>query len=389
VSGLYLQSLQFYLQSKSLKPKNIKLISLDQLNKIMKNKRKVLCSMVIMLGVVISSAALSLQKNVTPDNVEAAGVSTSQGPNSIVRTIKQDRKGNIWIASWGGVFKYDGKSFTNMTDKVSSARFFSVLEDRKGNFWFASVGSGIYYYDGKSFQNFTAGNGLASDVVTVIYEDKKGGMWFGTESGVSRYDGKKFQNLKMSEVLPVTKTDSVHVSSYQQPLPEVHWMHNDVNAIIEDNKGKFWLGTRGHATVYDGETFTTITNNGKPFTNVRSIIKDRKGNMWLGGADGLWRYDGSTFTNFTQNFVGYIYEDEKGNIWTSSEKEDKQGWILSRYDRKSLSKAKPKVTEIITKPMIFGILEDDKGNIWFGDVDGVHRYDGKTITDFESRESRK
>jgi ligand-binding sensor domain-containing protein len=32
--------------------------------------------------------------------------------------------------------------------------------------------------------------------------------------------------------------------------------------------------------------------------------------------------------------------------------------------------------------MIFGLKEDDKGNIWFGDFDGVHRYDGKTITDF-------
>jgi ligand-binding sensor domain-containing protein len=34
--------------------------------------------------------------------------------------------------------------------------------------------------------------------------------------------------------------------------------------------------------------------------------------------------------------------------------------------------------------MTFGILEDDKGNIWFGDLDGVHLYDGKTITDFKS-----
>ena len=33
--------------------------------------------------------------------------------------------------------------------------------------------------------------------------------------------------------------------------------------------------------------------------------------------------------------------------------------------------------------MIFGILEDDKGNIWFGSLEGVYRYDGKTITDFK------
>lgn len=353
----------------------------------MKSKRNVLYTLAIVIAGVNSFDTPAQPENGARDTVDAAGA--YQGPNSIVRTIKQDKKGNIWMASWEGVFKYDGKLFTNVTKEISSARFFSVLEDKKGNFWFASVGSGIYYYDGKSFQNFTTGNGLANDRVTVIYEDKKGIVWFGTESGVSRYDGKSFQNLKMIEAPPVTESDSVHVSSYQQALPEDHWIHNDVNAIIEDNTGKFWFATRGHATVYDGKKFVTITYQGKPFTNVRSIIKDKKGNMWLGGADGLWRYDGTAFTNSTRNFVGYIYEDKKGNIWTSSEKESRQSWVLSRYAAKSLSDTKPVVTEITSKPMIFGILEDDKSNIWFGDVEGAHSYDGKAITDFTSKEGGK
>lgn len=355
----------------------------------MKNKRNVLYSVLIVLAVVINFPLHAQQKNGIQDSVKVQEVSTSQGPNSIVRTIKQDRRGNIWITSWEGVFKYDGKSFTNVTSKVSSARFFSVLEDRKGNFWFASIGSGVYYYDGKSFQNFTTKDGLANDRVTTIYEDKTGAVWFGTEGGTSRYDGKSFRNLKMNEAPPVTQGDSVHISVYQNPLPENHWIHNDVNAVIEDKTGKFWFGTRGNATVYDGKTFTTFTNNGKPFTNVRSIIQDKKGNIWLGGTDGLWRYDGSTFTNFTPKFVGYIYEDKKGNIWTSSESANTKGWVLSRYAEKSLTDKKPTVTEITNKPMIFGILEDEKGNIWFGDFNGAHRYDGKTITDFKKTADQK
>jgi ligand-binding sensor domain-containing protein len=326
------------------------------------------------------------------ENINSAteGVITSAGPNRITRNIIQDRKGNIWIASWQGVFRYDGKFFTNITSKVSSARFFSVLEDRKGNFWFGSIGSGVYYYDGKSFRNFTTKEGLAGNGVTCIYEDKTSNIWFGTGSGASRYDGKSFRTFKMKEVPPPTDADSVHGSVYQHQLPEGSWMHNDVNAIIEDKTGKLWFGTRGYACVYDGKTFTTITNkDGKPFANVRSIIKDKKGNIWLGGYNGLWRYDGSTFTNFTQKFVGYIYEDKKGDIWTSSESANGQGWALSRYDVKTLSDIKPTVTEITNKPVIFGILEDDKGSIWFGSSDGVHRYDGNTITDFKRKEVRK
>lgn len=371
----------------------------------MKNKRNVLYSLIIMLAGVINFAIQAQQQNSVQDAAPTKGTSASQGPGSIVRTIKQDKKGNIWIASWEGVFKYNGKSFTNITQQVSSARFFSILEDSKGNFWFTSVGSGVYYYNGKSFRNFTTADGLANDRVTSVYEDKSGTIWFGTEGGASRYDGKSlpngkagFQNFKMSEATPVTEsdsvyvgpkpvhaaTDSVHISSYQHALAKDNWIHNDVNAIIEDKTGKLWFGTRGFATVYDGKTFTIITNkDGKPFTTVRSIIKDKKGNIWLGGADGLWRYDGKTFTNLTRNFVGYIYEDKKGNIWTSSEKGNNQGWALSRYDEKSLLNTKPTVSEITTKPMIFGILEANDGSIWFGDFDGVHRYDGKTITDFK------
>ncbi len=155
----------------------------------------------------------------------------------------------------------------------------------------------------------------------------------------------------------------------------------EVNSIIEDRAGKFWLTTRGNTFVYDGKTFTSFTDSGRAFKNVRSLIQDKSGNVWFGGNDGFWRYNGKTFTNITRNFVGYVYEDRKGNIWTGSD--GGQNWILSRYDVKSLSESKPTVTEV--KPYvggIFGIMEDDKGNIWFG-AGGVYRYDGNFITDFK------
>ena len=357
----------------------------------MKNKRNVFYSLLIIVAGGIYFPVRAQQKNSAKDMVETEDVSTSHGPNSIVRTIKQDRHGNIWLASAEGIIRYDGKSFTNITSKVSSARFFSVLEDRKGHFWFASIGSGVYYYDGKSFRNFTTREGLANNRVTHIYEDKSGNIWFGTEGGASRYDGKSFRNFKMKEDSPVTQADSMHISVYQHPLPEGHWMHNDVNSIIEDKTGKLWFATRGYTCVYDGKTFTTVTNkDGKPFANVRTLIEDKKGNIWLGGNDGLWRYDGSIFTNFTKKFIGHIYEDKKGNIWTSSESASDQNWALSRYDEKSLSNKKPVVTEIkANDKMLCGILEANDGSIWFGSLKGVYRYDGKTITDFKNKESRK
>ena len=82
-------------------------------------------------------------------------------------------------------------------------------------------------------------------------------------------------------------------------------------------------------------------------------------------------------------------EHKKGNIWTSSESENGQGWALSRYDEKSLSNKKPTVTEIKSKEVIFGILEARDGSIWFGAGDGVYRYDGNTINDFKGKEVKE
>jgi ligand-binding sensor domain-containing protein len=320
---------------------------------------------------------------------EAKETVTSYGPNTMVRNVKQDRNGNILIAaSSAGVFRYDGKSFTNLTSKVGSRRFWDVLEDRRGNIWFASTDSGVYYYNGKSFQHFTTREGLANNRVMSIYEDRAGIIWFGTGGGVSRYDGRSFRNF-------TTK--------------EGHW-NNDITTIMEDKTGKLWIGTRGEAFVYDGKIFTTLTHEDKPFYNVWSIIEDKKGNIWLGGSIlkdrkgdtlfaeyGLWRYDGNTITKVSQRGASAIIEDKKGNMWTTGMLNPPNGkvWVLSRYDQKSLYNKKPTVTEIMSIKglgMLCGILEANDGSIWFGALgprSGVYRYDGKTITDFKSKEGHK
>ena len=40
-----------------------------------------------------------------------------------------------------------------------------------------------------SFTHFSTGNGMVSNIVNTIAQDKHGFMWFGTMSGLNRYDG--------------------------------------------------------------------------------------------------------------------------------------------------------------------------------------------------------
>jgi len=291
-------------------------------------------------------------------------ITSPYGPTNITRNIMQDKKGNIWLATWEGIIQYDGTTFTNFTNKKNLRRFhvFSVLEEKSGNLWFGTIDGGLYRYDGFFFRNFTAKEGLASDRVGCFYEDESGKIWIGTDGGISVYDGKSFTNFTREEGMT----------------------NNDVNTIIQDKKGRFWIGTRGSACWYDGESFSECkTITGKTFNNVRCIIQDSKGHIWLGGNDGLWRYNGVSFSQIETNFVGYIYEDSKGNIWTSSEvAENRAQWMLSRYDEKTLLEMNPKKSVVRKEENMFcGIMEDAEGGIWFGSLDGACRVDGGGAVD--------
>jgi ligand-binding sensor domain-containing protein len=100
---------------------------------------------------------------------------------------------------FGGVSRYDGKSFTNLTinGDIPGGEVWSVYEDKMGNIWFPAEGFGVYRYDGKTFTNFYTDEGLASHAIQSIYEDKQGRLWLGGWKGLFRYDGKS--------IFPVTK----------------------------------------------------------------------------------------------------------------------------------------------------------------------------------------
>jgi ligand-binding sensor domain-containing protein len=286
----------------------------------------------------------------------------------MVRNVKKGSNGSILIAaSWGGVLRYDGKSFTKITSKIGSRRYWDVMEDRSEKLWFATTDSGVYNYNGKTFKHFTTKEGLSNNLVMSIYEDKAGNIWFGG-AGLSRYDGSSFRNFTTKDGLP----------------------HNGANILLEDRTGKFWFASEG-ICFYDGNTFTILKNtDGKPFNNVWSAIEDKKGSIWFGDANGLWRYDGRTSTRVSQRRASAIIEDKKGNIWTTGEV-SRGIWALSRYDQKTLYNKKPFVTEIMSgETMDFlGLLEASDGSIWFGSGGGAYRYDGKTLTDFKSKDDQK
>lgn len=105
----------------------------------------------------------------------------------------QDKHGNIWFSNWGGVYRYDGKTFTGFSTKdgLTGRMFAHMVEDKNGAIWLS--GEGLYRYDGKSFMRIAAQDKKAQLGGWSIAQDASGHLWVGTiENGLYVYNGKEF-----------------------------------------------------------------------------------------------------------------------------------------------------------------------------------------------------
>lgn len=285
--------------------------------------------------------------------------------NNDITSIVEDHYGNMWFGTWGGgISKYDGKTFTNFTIKegLSSDHVNNILTDRMGNLWIGSWGGGASKYDGKSFIHYTDKEGLGTNNVSHILEDKNGNLWFGTDgNGISKYDGKSFHNFTSKEGLYL----------------------DVITHIAEDKNGNIWFGTQsGGMAKYDGKSFTNFgEKDGLPNDFIFSIEEDKNGNLWISTwKGGVTLYDGQSFINYPvldglqNNSVESIFEDKSGNLWFGS-----WGGGIAKY---SPQKFKHFTNEDgLTNNDIQVITEDKNGNLWIGTYGGgVLKYDRKSFT---------
>lgn len=273
---------------------------------------------------------------------------------------------------------------------TSSVR--SFLEDSKGNVWFGSDKEGVCLLHNGVFQYFTTENGLSSNQVRNIYEDKNGMVWFECGEGLSTYDGKNisiykernyneankwkiadgdlwFKSDEIDGYKPVEKHPGVYqydgksLSFHTFPIAsksdDEHRFNYAISTpFLKTRNGMVWFGCYKALVGYDGKAFTTITDeslglNGENGSlHIRSFIEDRKGNLWIANnGKGVLVYDGNKAVNFTQHH-----------------KLNKENTLGNSLDR------------------AFSIGEDAEGNIWIGTVEsGVWRYDGQTIKNFTAK----
>ena len=157
--------------------------------------------------------------------------------------MTQDRSGNLWFATEGSVYKFDGDSLMSVSvmDRKSPTHVSSMLEDKRGRLWFATQNKGLIRFDGEKFTNMTRQFKLGGTEVGGLYQDRQGDIWFTIKhSGVYRYDG-------------VSLTHYTEKQGLTCPI---------VYCFLEDSRGRMWCGGRLGAFRSDGEAFVNVTRKG-------------------------------------------------------------------------------------------------------------------------------
>src|SRR6187402_1747893 len=99
-------------------------------------------------------------------------ITTAQGlSQGLINDMIQDREGFIWIATKGGLNRYDGYSFTIFTTdpqdsgSISSNAVSTLMEDSKGRLWIGTYDGGVNIYDKKTgrFLRIVQASGLSSN----------------------------------------------------------------------------------------------------------------------------------------------------------------------------------------------------------------------------------
>jgi ligand-binding sensor domain-containing protein/serine phosphatase RsbU (regulator of sigma subunit) len=285
-----------------------------------------------------------------------------------------------------------------------------------------------------NFRHLNVDNGLSQSSVTVIFQDKKGFMWFGTQDGLNRYDGYGFKVFRNNPSDSTTLAENFIFSIYEDkggilyietqsgifhkfeprnesfqkiPKEQIDFTgakYKSVGALLIEKDSIHWTGGLSRATglvrlnVKTGETIQYKNNPEDPWSlgddKVYSVLRDKSGRLWVGTVKGLDLLDEKTgkfshyrnipgdMTSIPDNWVWPIFQDSKENIWIGT-----VNGGLAKFNPADGTfinyKNDPSDQGSINDNFIFSISEDRSGVIWVGTNSGGVNYFHPSAQDFE------
>ena len=292
-----------------------------------------------------------------------------------VYALHESNDGLVWIGANSGLFLYDpavGK-VVEYTD-VNSETFFdgksiyAINSDFKGNVWLGGGNTGLCrIYSSKTPTCYRYDKGIAHSIrdntILSLIRDTSEQLWIGSyKRGVQKLD---LNSLDFG----LGNTDRNGNMSCQ--------VHQEVNAILVENKALHWLGTevglsKFDATSGDCQYFDTPAHKPKtrPVKQVYSVFRDSRDILWAGSARGLNRLNesGSALERINEMpaaLTSFINEDKYGNLFVAS------GNKIYKYKPGTDSFSPLKVADEKLNGYVWSFLFDNEDNMWIGTSKGL------------------
>lgn len=203
----------------------------------------------------------------------------------------------------------------------------SVALDSSGNRWFGFYG-GISRYDGKTWKTYTPADGLIHPDVSCLAIDPHGRLWIGTQGGVSIFDGVRFRNLRESNGLGADRT--YHIAFERD---SVAWLGHSATSSL----------SKALTRCVDTVCGSFGAPEGLPDQFALALAIDRAGRKWIGGRDfGIYEYNDTVFVNHDSlggvriRRVDAIAVDARGTVWVGGSTIDpycrSEGGVWSKVD---------------------------------------------------------
>ena len=221
------------------------------------------------------------------------------------------------------------------------------------------------------FEHLTVENGLSESVVTSIYKDNRGFMWFGTQNGLNKYDGYNF--------IKYFSNDTVKGSI----------SGNYIRCIFEDKNGNLWIGTdKNGLNKYNRslDSFEIFLKKEKDSVfsdnSVLSIMETSKGRLFIGTDQGICEFDynlnacirpewGSHTLTFTELSVHCVLQ-QGDTLWLGTNK----GllYYLNNSDEFQQFVYDPDNESTSSNNIVHSLLLDSNGDLIVGTNEGLNLY---------------
>ena len=361
-----------------------------------------------------------------PEQINFSYISINEGlSQSTVFSIDQDQRGNMWFATYDGVNKYDGYSFTvyqhNEDDPNSIANDISriVKTDSQGRVWIGTR-DGLSYYDEEKdkFRNFfyeKKGKKLQINGIAEISPEQ---LLISTQEGLTMFDIKESRFVDDSFSTAMHKIvasalyrqgDIIYIGtpvdglySYSIPQKKLERITpitgtKQIQAILQQSPTRIWIATEGaglllfNPKTQEVKAYHHSSSNPKSISSnyIRSLALDSQNRLWIGtfndlniyheGNDSFVSYSSSPVESgsLSQRSVRSIFMDSQGGMWLGTYFGGLNYYHPIRNRFKNIQRIPYKNS--LSDNVVSCITEDKNKNLWIGTNDGgLNLYNPKT-----------